>query len=88
MAHSKSAIKAARQTARRTQVNRTNTGRMRSKIKELREAIAGKDKAKAAQLLPTTVSTIDKSIQKGVVPANAAARYKSRLTVQVSKLAG
>lgn len=86
MAHSKSALKAARQTAKRTQVNRTNTGRMRSKIKDLREAISKKDAARAQRLLAETVTTIDKSIQKGVVHANAAARYKSRLTLQVSKL--
>ncbi len=87
MAHSKSAIKAARQTARRTGVNRANAGRMRSSIKALREAIEAKDKPRAVKLLASTVATIDKSVHKGVVHSNAAARYKSRLTAQVRKLA-
>ncbi len=36
-------------------------------------------------LLPQTVSLIDKAVQKGVLHRNAAARYKSRLTVRVSE---
>ena len=87
MARSKSAMKAARQTARRAKVNRINTGHLRSSIKALREAIAANDKKRAAQLLPGTVAIIDSSTRKGVVHPNAAARYKSRLTTQVGKLA-
>lgn len=86
MAHSKSAMKAARQTAKRTQVNRTNRGKVRSSIKALRQAIANKDKTKANEMLRGTISTIDKSIQKGSLHPNAAARHKSRLTAQVTKL--
>jgi small subunit ribosomal protein S20 len=43
----------------------------------------------AAQgLLKPTLALIDHSIQKGVLHANAAARYKSRLTTSVNALAG
>ena len=86
MAHSKSAIKAARQTAKRTQVNRSNKGKVRSSIKALRQAVSVKDKTKATELLQSTISTIDKGIQKRVLHRNAAARQKSRLTAQVAKL--
>ncbi len=86
MAHSKSAIKAARQTTRRTKVNRQNSSRVRTSVKALREAIADKDKTKAASLLGATIEMIDRSIGKGVIHRNAAARYKSRLTKQVRKL--
>jgi small subunit ribosomal protein S20 len=59
---------------------------MRTAIKKLRAAIQAGDAPQARALLSETVSIIDKSIQKGVVPRNAAARYKSRLTTQVNKL--
>ena len=32
------------------------------------------------ELLPATISIIDKAVQKGVLHKNAAARHKSRLT--------
>ena len=40
--------------------------------------------AKVTELLPETISTIDKAVQKGVLHRNAAARYKSRLTVRAN----
>jgi ribosomal protein S20 len=36
--------------------------------------------------LPRTVSAIDVGVRKGVMPANTAARYKSRLTAQASSI--
>ena len=38
-------------------------------------------------VLPEVMSVIDKSVQKGVIHKNAAARYKSRLTVQANQVA-
>jgi small subunit ribosomal protein S20 len=38
-------------------------------------------------MLPTTVSEIDKAVQKGVLHRNAAARHKSRLTARVNQAA-
>lgn len=86
MAHTKSAMKAMRQNQKHRERNRRNLSRMRTSIKKLRAAIQKGDAQQARTLLPETVSIIDKSIQKGVVPRNAAARYKSRLTTQVNKL--
>jgi ribosomal protein S20 len=37
-------------------------------------------------LLATTVSLIDKAVNKGIIHKNTAARYKSRLTRHVSEL--
>lgn len=68
--------------------NRANRSKLRSQIKKLRQAIADGDASKAQELLVPTTSLIDKSIQKGVIHGNAASRYKSRLTRQVSQLAG
>ncbi|MCS6804856.1 MAG: 30S ribosomal protein S20 [Acidobacteriota bacterium] len=86
MAHHKSAIKAIAQNEKRREINRRNLSRMRTAIKKLRAAIASGDANAAQRLLGETVSVIDKSIHKGVVHRNAAARYKSRLTMQVNKL--
>ncbi len=87
MAHTKSALKAIRQTAKRRVRNRHHISGLRTAIKKLRTAIAVGDAKQAQELLPETVSVIDRSIQKGVLQRNAAARYKSRLTTQVNKLA-
>jgi small subunit ribosomal protein S20 len=88
MANHKSAEKRARQTERRNEVNRRNRGALRTAIKRLKAAVASRDREAALALLPATISTIDRSIQKGVIHANAAARYKSRLTDDVNALAG
>jgi small subunit ribosomal protein S20 len=87
MANHKSAKKRMRQTDRRNEVNRKNRARLRTAIKDLRAALSSGDGASVRGLLPKTISLIDKSVQKGVVHANAAARYKSRLTDAVNQMA-
>jgi small subunit ribosomal protein S20 len=84
MPNHKSAEKRVRQTERRRVINRSNRTRLRTAMKELRGAL-GKDNKAAADLLPKTVSEIDKAVQKGVLHRNAAARHKSRLTVRVNQ---
>jgi small subunit ribosomal protein S20 len=86
MANHKSAEKRIRQTERRNEVNRRNRARLRTQVKALRAAIAAGDQQQAQAALNETVSLIDKSIQKGVLHRNAAARYKSRLTVRVNQM--
>jgi len=84
MPNHKSAEKRVRQNEKRRDINRGNRGRLRTGIKKLRAALEGGDTGSAQELLPATVSLIDKAVQKGVLHRNAAARYKSRLTVRVS----
>jgi small subunit ribosomal protein S20 len=86
MANHLSALKRARQTERRTARNRTNTSRLRTQLRELRETIAKGDKQAAAQLYRTTVSVLDKAIQKGTLHENTASRYKSRLSARVNAM--
>lgn len=86
MANHKSAEKRMRQTERRNEVNRRNRSSLRTQIKALRAAIAEGNQDQARTALNATVSLIDKSIQKGVLHRNAAARYKSRLTVRVNQM--
>jgi small subunit ribosomal protein S20 len=85
MPNHKSAEKRVRQNEKRRVINRSNRTRLRTVIKKLRAALAGGDATQAGALLPETVSTIDKAVQKGVLHRNAAARYKSRLTARVNQ---
>jgi small subunit ribosomal protein S20 len=84
MPNHKSAEKRVRQNERRRLVNRSNRTRLRSSIKDLRVAMDG-DAEQTVELLPKTISEIDKAVQKGVLHRNAAARHKSRLTVRVNQ---
>lgn len=86
MPNHKSAIKRVRQNEKRRIINRSNRGRLRTGIKNLRAALTG-EAGELTTLLPATVSLIDKAVQKGVLHRNAAARYKSRLTKQVNETA-
>ena len=69
-----------RQSERRRKINKANRTRVRSSIKKLRGALVTGNSSEINTLLPSTVSIIDKAVQKGVLHKNAAARHKSRLT--------
>jgi small subunit ribosomal protein S20 len=86
LAHHASALKHLRQSLKRQQRNRASLSRIKTQIRRLRAALASKQAAEAGQLLPATVGAIDKAVRKGVVHANAAARYKGRLTRRVNAL--
>ncbi len=86
MANHVSALKRARQTERRTTVNRNNKSRLRTAIRNLREALASGNAQEASSAYNKTASVLDKSVQKGVLHKNTASRYKSRLTARVKAL--
>ncbi len=86
MANHVSSLKRARQTVTRTEVNRANRSRVRSTLRALREAIAKGDVKVAQTQYRETVSTLDKSVQKGVFHKNTVSRYKSRLNARVKAL--
>jgi small subunit ribosomal protein S20 len=85
MPNHKSAEKRVRQNEKRRAINRGHRTKVRSYIKKLRGALDSGNAADISQILPEAISVIDKSVQKGVLHANAAARYKSRLTVQANQ---
>ena len=85
MPNHKSAEKRMRQNERRRKLNRGHRTRLRTSIKNLRVAVSAGDGTKVKELLPETISTIDKAVQKGVLHKNAAARYKARLTTSSNK---
>ena len=87
MPNHKSAEKRVRQNEKRRTINRGHKGKLRTGIKKLRSALEGNDAANVKALLPETISLIDKAVQKGALHKNAAARYKSRLTVRANQSA-
>ena len=56
-------------------------------MRKLRAALQAKDRATAEALLRPTLALIDHSIHKGILHANTAARYKSRLALAFNALA-
>ena len=87
MANHVSSLKRARQTEKKTAVNRANRSRVRGSLRSLREAITKGDLKAANEQLRLTVSALDKSVQKGILHDNTASRYKSRLNARVKALA-
>ena len=86
MANTVSSLKRARQTITKTAINRANKTKLRNTLRALREAIAAGDKKGLIELYRTTVSVLDKSVQKGVLHKNTASRYKARLNARVKAL--
>jgi small subunit ribosomal protein S20 len=74
-----SAVKAHRQTLKRTAHNRELRARLRTALKSIRSAITAGKKDDARKALSQTFSIVDKMAAKGIIHDNAAGRYKSRL---------
>ncbi len=87
MANHVSALKRARQTETRTEVNRANRSRVRTSLRAFREALAKGDAKAAGEQYRATVATLDKGVQKGVLHSNTASRYKSRLNARLKTVA-
>jgi small subunit ribosomal protein S20 len=87
MPNHKSAEKRVRQSEKRRVINRGNRTKVRTYIKKVRAALDSGKTDEIQQVLPVAISVIDKSLQKGVLHKNAAARYKSRLTVRANQAA-
>ncbi len=77
MANTPSAAKRARQTERRSLINRRTTTSVKNQLKAVREALLSgkKDVAQAAAI--HFVSTLDKAVKTGNVHKNTANRHKS-----------
>jgi small subunit ribosomal protein S20 len=84
MPNHKSAEKRVRQSEKRRAINRSHRTKVRTYIKKLRAVLDGGGED-VQKVLPEVISVIDKSVQKGVMHKNAAARYKSRLTVRANQ---
>lgn len=86
MANSPSSKKRARQTERRTDVNKARRSRIRTYIRKVEEAIASGDKAAAAEALRVAQPEIMRGVTKGVTHKNTASRKVSRLAHRVEAL--
>ena len=87
MANTISALKRVRMTERKTAINRMRRSRLRHQIRAMRRLLEHKDAEGATKLIPETFSIVDRAAKWGVIKKNTAARYKSRLTLRLRKLA-
>jgi small subunit ribosomal protein S20 len=86
LAHHKSAIKRIKQNEKRRLRNRHVRSTLRTFIKKVREAVAGKDLAAAREALAAAIPVIDKAATKGVIHSSNASRSVSRLNKLVNTL--
>jgi small subunit ribosomal protein S20 len=86
MANTKSAKKATRKIARRTEINRGRRSRARTALRTVEEAIASGDAQSAQTALKAAEPALMRAAQKGVMHKSTASRKISRLTHQIAKL--
>ena len=80
-----SAVKAHRQTLKRTAHNRELRSRLRTALKSIRAALDAGTTADVKAALAETFSIVDKMSTKGIIHDNAAGRYKSRIAKRAAK---
>lgn len=86
MANTKSAKKAARQTVRRTAVNKARRSHMRSSVRKVEEAIASGNKDAAQAALKEAEPVMARTAQKGMLHRKTASRKVSRLAKRVAAM--
>lgn len=86
MANSLSARKRARQAEKHRLRNAGQRSHMRTTIKKVLAAIESGDKSAAETAYKAAVPAIDRSVTKGLMHRNKAARHKSRLNNHVHKM--
>ena len=86
MARTTSARKAARQIARRTEINKARRSRVRNAVRLVEEAIQAGDRNKALAAMKDAEPALMRAARKGQLHKNAASRKVSRLTKQIAKL--
>jgi len=87
MANTSSAKKAARQTVRRTEVNKARRTRMRGAVRQVEEAIVAGDQVAAAAAFKIAEPVLVRTGQKGVIHSNSASRKVSRLAKRIKAMA-
>lgn len=87
MANTKSAEKRIRQSEKRRAMNRQGRSQMRTEIKKFRSLLSEKKYDEARGMLPGVYGIIDRTVKKGIIHRNTAARYKARLTQHLNQQA-
>lgn len=86
MANTKSAKKATRKIARRTEINKARRSRMRSSLRNVETAIASGDKDAANAALRAAQPALMRAAHAGVIHKKTASRRVSRLTLRIAKI--
>jgi small subunit ribosomal protein S20 len=86
MANTKSAKKATRKIARRTEVNKARRTRMRSSLRNVEDAIANGNRAAAQAALVAAEPSLMRAARTGIIHKKSASRKVSRLTHRIAKL--
>jgi small subunit ribosomal protein S20 len=86
MANTKSARKATRVIARRTEVNKARRSLLRNSVRKVEEAIQSGDHNAALTAFKAAEPVIMRAAQRGVVHKNNASRKVSRLAHRIAKL--
>lgn len=84
----KSTIRRARQAERRHERNRATINTVKTLIKKVQAAVAGKKTEEARTSLQEATSAIGKAVSKGILHRNTASRRISRLALRVNALSG
>lgn len=87
MANTPQSKKRARQTVRRTDVNKARRSRIRTFLRKVEEAITSGDKSAAADALRAAQPELMRGVSKGVFHKNTASRKISRLAARVKAIA-
>jgi small subunit ribosomal protein S20 len=81
-----SAIKRTRRNARRAAINKARVSRLKSSVVKVEQAIAAGDRAKAMEAFKAAQPDIHRSVTKGVLHKNTAARTLSRLNARIKAM--
>jgi small subunit ribosomal protein S20 len=87
VAHTLSARKRVRQTAKRRERNRDRKREIRLELKKMQTAVAAGDKAAAFVELKKAQQVLDRIAARGTIHPNTAARRKSKLAKRINALA-
>ena len=86
MATTKSARRAVRLIAHRTEVNKARRSRVRNAVGKVEEAITAGDRNKALTAMKDAEPELMRAARNGQVHRNAARRKISRLTRRIAKI--
>jgi small subunit ribosomal protein S20 len=86
MPNTKSARKATRVIARRTEMNKARRSVLRNSVREVEEAIQSGDRNAALAAFKAAEPAIMRAAQYGIVHKNNASRKVSRLAHRIAKL--
>jgi small subunit ribosomal protein S20 len=87
MAHHKSAKKRIRRNDRRSDINGTRVGRIRTFIKAVETAVESGDKAAASEAFKVAEPEMMRGVSRGVFAKNTMSRKVSRLSARVKAMA-